>query len=291
MGTKHQRRMDDETEVKNLFFGVALSNLVLNPFVVIFGGALWLTGFVRARAVNHEKKEEQVKSTLFLTNALLEIFSAVIAFYTIANIVNGFLAIQSTYWRVVAYAGISLIVSITIFLFEHYFGEYLEWWGERAIDLENSEEPGFWRWVAIKSRRLSKVEKSAEERKEEWSQQRELPGPFTTRFEQPEWEWSYFWTAFKWLISPSRVLTVFVGLILFWWYGFGSLESVILTSIVFVTAAILTDQIKYLYFYWPLREDEMAEGDPDSRVHGVMWKLRGYWVTTLIGMVIVVWVL
>jgi len=77
MGTKHERRMDDETEVKNLFFGVALSNLVLNPFVVLFGGALWLTGFVRARAVNHEDREEQVESTLFTTNAFLEIFSVV----------------------------------------------------------------------------------------------------------------------------------------------------------------------------------------------------------------------
>ena len=98
MGTKYQRRMDDETEVKNLFFGVALSNLVLNPFVILFGAALWLTGFVRARAVNHDN-EEQVESTLFLTNAFLEIFSAIIAF---------------TRWR---------ISSIASFLSNRRFGE------------------------------------------------------------------------------------------------------------------------------------------------------------------------
>lgn len=288
MGTKHQRRIDDETEVKNLFFGIALSNLVLNPFVLLFGGALWLTGFVRARAVNHEKKDEQVESTLFTTNALLEIFSAVIAFYTIANIVNGFLAIESTFWRVVAYAGISLLVSFAIFLFEHYFGEYLEWWSERASDLENPREPGFWRWIAMNSSKFSRVEKPETERKQEWSEQRKLPGPFTTRFEHPEWEWLYLWTAFKWFVSRGRVFTLIIGFLLFWWHGFSAAESIFLTSIVFVTAAFLTDQIKYLYFYWPLREDEMAEGTPGSRVHLVMWKLRGYWVTTLIGMIIVV---
>ena len=96
--------------------------------------------------------------------------------------------------------------------------------------------------------------------------------------------------AFKWFVSRDRVFTLIVGFSLFWWHGFGVAEFVFLTSIVFVTAATLTDQIKYLYFYWPLREDEMAEGNPDSPVHIVMWKLRGYWVATMIGMIIIVWV-
>lgn len=282
--------MTDETEVKNLFFGLALSNLVLNPLVVLFGGALWLTGFVRARVVNHEKKE-QVESTLFMMNPLLEIFSAVIAFYTIANIVNSFLSIESTFWRVVAYARISLLASFAIFLFEHYFGEYLEWWRERASELENHEAPGLWRWIAMNSSRFSRVEKSEAERKREWSEQRKIPGPFTTRVKLPEWDWDYLWILLKWFLSLGRIFTLTVGFSLFWWHGFSAGESVFLTSILFITTAILTDQIKYLYFYWPLREGEIAEVDLNSRVHWVMWKIRGYWVTTLIGIAIVVNVL
>lgn len=277
--------MADETDVKNLFFGLALSNLIVSPIVVLFGGCLWLVGFVRSRAVNH-RHENRIERTLFLTNPLIEIFSVVITFFSIANFVNNFLPDAPTIDRVLVYAGACFLLFGVIALFEHYFGEYLEWWSDRAAENDAPSSDGFWTYLAVLCSNLSRVETTPEDRRRERSQQRLIPRSYAPP-DPPDPQLSWILTVIRWLISPGRLLSFAIGFVVFSSEGFGLSLSVSLAVLILLSAAVLTDQIKYLYFYWPFRDGHLIEGDSNQLRDRLIMTLRGYWVTTSLGVIIV----
>lgn len=286
--TRYQKQLEDEGKLADLFFAFSLSGLVLNPLVIVFGIGLWLTSFVRSRVVNHEDAK-QAGRTMFVSSPLLIQLSIVITYFTIATIVHRFLPTNMA-GQVLAYAGVFFVVSLLVLVIEHWaIGEYFYWWGNRAIEQAGENMDGFWAYVAHQCFKFSNYEPSKSEKRKMWSRQRSTPGPFTPTNWQttsPTPELSWILTIIAWLANFGHGLAFLTGLLFFLYNGFGLAVATILTSVVFFASSFLSDQIKYFYFYWPLRDGVSRYESGESTVDRSVIEARSHWFSTLLSFVI-----
>lgn len=217
-----------------------------------------------------------------------------ISLHTLVIIVNYSLANVSTTQKVYAFAGLCLLVAIILIAAESLFvREYFAWWGDRALEkAQPDEEAGFWEFAASHCYRLSDRDQEEAEINQIRSRQRKTSDPYVPlawNHNPPDPELTWMITIVEWLFSSGRLLTVLVGLALFELAGFSFIDALGLTLVVYFAASLLADQIKYYYFYWPLRERTEPEVNATTFGERFVMTLRCYWISTILAVCIVWW--